>query len=256
MQAVTSSGCFFIDASVIFSEILQENIARLEKFKKDVDSHKVQCFFTDSVKGECDEKIEKTQNFLGNIIRESVAVAFEYSRRDRKVPFGSPVTPEDIVALEELFSSIHGSVTRAALPLTSPIQIVEEWIITLIGERLERGIELSIPQLLVELVKKLLLLTASIRDPYDELVTFERRFAKRNDIIPDASAINSLESLGIHDPDATHIACAVCYSMKSGQKSVFVTFDYSSILSKKDAIKNKLKQICCDPLYAIYHLTL
>lgn len=254
MQDSIPSGCFFIDTSVVLAEILRESTPRLEKFKKDVNFHKVPCYVTDSVRRECDSKIENTLNFLGNIIRESVAVSLETSRQKRKVPMESLMTPEDIVALEELFSSLY-SVTKATLPLASPIRIVEEWAVSFLGERLEQGIEISVSQFLIELVKKLLSLTASIQDPYDELVTFEKSFAQRINIVVDSRIIDPLRSLGVHEPDATHIACAICHSMASRQKTVFVTLDYGSILSKKDDIKNALKQICCDPLYAIYYLT-
>jgi len=254
LQASTPTGCFFTDTTVILSEILREHIARLEKFKKDVNFHNVPCFITDSIKQECDTKIENTVNFLGNITRESIAMALEDSRKNRRVPIESPMTSEDIIALEELFSLLHKA-TRATLQLTSPIQIVEEWAITFLGEILERGTEINISQFLVELVKKLLSLAGSIQDPYDELITFERSFVKKINIVVDASIVDSLRGLGIHEPDATHIACATSHSIRSGQRSVFVTFDYGSILSKKNDIKNALNQICCDPLYAIYHLT-
>jgi hypothetical protein len=253
LTASTSSGCFFLDSSVLLSEILRENIARLDKFKKDVNLHGIQCFFTQSVKDECDEKIERTLNFLGSVIRESVAITLEDSMRRKNTPIDSPMTAEDIVALEELFSMLHGA-TRATLQLTSPIQVVEEWSVAFLGERLQQRTATSISQFLVELVKKILSLSGSIQDPYDDLVTYEASYAKSKNIVVDAPIVDSLRGLGVHEPDATHVACAICHSVRSGEKSVFVTFDYGSILSKKEDIKGTFNQICCDPIYALYHL--
>lgn len=228
---------------------------RIEKFKKDANTNRVPCFICNSVKLECDKRIETTLNYLGTIVRESVKFALEESRRIRGVSADSPITSEDIIALEELFSTLHGATRAIQLPLISPIRIVEEWAVAFLGEKLEQGVSISIPQFLVELIKKLLALTSSIQDPYDELVTFETSFARKISVTVDQPIIDSLHGIGIHEPDATHIASAVANQTNSREKTVFVTIDYGSIIAKQSEIRRLINIMCCDPLYAIYHLT-
>lgn len=248
-------GCFFLDTCIILSEVLRENTPRIEKFKNDVETYSVPCFVCDSVRIECAEKIEATLNFLGNVVRESVRFAPEESRRNRRIPADSPITSEDIIALGNLFCQLHGSARAAQLPLINPIRIVEEWAIAFLGEKLQEEGSTSIPEFLVELIKKLLALTGSIQDPHDELVTFETSFARKISVVVDQPIVDSLCTIGIHEPDATHIASAVANQTKSHEKTVFVTIDYGSIIAKQDHIKRTINIACCDPLYAIYYLT-
>lgn len=244
-----------MDTCIILSEILKENTPRIEKFKNDANTNSVPCFICDSVRLECDERIEFTLNFLGNVVRESVKFALEEFRGIRGISADSPITSEDIIALEKLFSSLHGAARATQLPLLSPIRIIEEWAIAFLGEKLEQGVSTSIPQFLVELVKKLLALTGSIQDPYDELVTFETSFARKISVTVDQPFVDSLHGIGIHGPDATHIASAVANQTNNREKTVFVTIDYRSIIAKQNEIKRVVNIACCDPLYAIYHLT-
>lgn len=233
---------------------MKQNTPRIDKFKRDIDFHGIPCYISDSVRQECETKVTDTINFLGTIIRESVKLTLEESRRIRRISIKSPITSDDIIALEKLFSTLHGAMRAIELPLFGPIQIVEEWAVAFLGEKLEQEVSIDIGQFLVELVKKLLALTSSIEDPYDELVTFERSFAKKINIVADASIIDLLRrGIGIHEPDATHIASAITHQANSNEKTVFVTLDFSSIICKQDEIK-KLNIVCCDPLYAIYHL--
>jgi len=234
---------------------LKENTSRIEKVKKDVNTYTIPCYICDSVRLECDKKIENTLNFLGTIVRESVKFALEESRRIRRISVDSPITSEDIIALEKLFSSLYGAARATQLPLLSPIRIIEEWVVAFLGEKLGQGSSTSISQFLVELIKKLLALTSSIQDPYDELVTFETSFARKITVIVDQPIVDSLHGMGIHEPDATHIASAVAHQTNNNEKTVFVTLDYDSIIAKQNEIKRVVNIVCSDPLYAIYHLT-
>jgi hypothetical protein len=234
---------------------LKENTPRIEKMKNDVNANSVPCYICDSVGRECKEKIESTLNFLGTIVRESVKFGLEESRRIRGISADSPMTSEDIIVLEKLFSTIHGAVRAIQLPLISPIRIIEEWAIAFLGEKLEQGVSTSIPAFLTELVKKLLALTGSIQDPYDRLVTFETMYAKKISVTVDQPIVDSLCRIDVHEPDATHIASAVAHQVDSHEKTVFVTIDYGSILARQDEIRKLFSCECSDPLYAIYHLT-
>jgi len=249
----TSSGCFFLDTVTLLSEILKENISRIAKFKQDVSLHNIPCYICGSVEKECYDKVESTINFLGTVIREGIRIHLQESRRNRRISTASSMTSEDVIALEEIFTMLHGAVKVSAISLSSPLKIIEEWAVTFLGEKLEQGVQIGIPEFLTELLTRILTLTSSIQDPYDELVTFERSFAKKINVSVDASIVDSFKSVGIHEPDATHLASAFTHQSSNNEKTVFVTLDYSTVLSHKDEAKS-LGIVCCDPIYAIYYL--
>jgi len=255
VQSPISDGCFFLDTCVIFSEILKENRARIEKFKKDINNHSVQCYISASVNRECEEKLEATLDFIGNMVRESVHGALEESRSNRGISMTDPLASEDMIALDELFRALQDVArTIRPLPLLSPVSVIEEWVITFLEKKLEEGTQLGVPEFILELVKGLLVLTSSIQDAYDELVTFEMRFIRKTAEALDIPVINALRRTGIHDPDTTHISSALSHQAESNEKAVFVTFDYYSIISMREDIKRLTGIVCCDPLYAIYYL--
>jgi len=102
---------------------------------------------------------------------------------------------------------------------------------------------------------KLLVQFISLEDA-DDIVEFERGFVKVKTIVPDSSIIDALKGIGIHEPDNVHVASAFLHQAESGEKAVFSTLDYKSVLGKRNLIWDQLKMKieCCDPLYALYHL--
>lgn len=255
VQSPISGACFFVDTCVIFSEVLKENRARIEKFKKDIANHSVPCYIAASVNRECEEKLETTLDYLGNMVRDSVNGALEESRNNRGISITAPMTTEDMIALDELFRALQDIArTIRPIPLLNPVSVIEEWVVTFLQKKLEEETQLGVPEFILELVKGLLTLTSSIQDPYDELVTFERKFIKKIATAVDNPIINALRRIGIHDPDTTHIASAVNHQIESHEKTVFVTFDYRSIISMREEIERQVRIVCCDPLYAIYYL--
>ena len=254
MSRSTSIGCFFLDTCIVLSEILNENTSRIEKLKKDSNFHKIPCFISDSVKQESYEKVTQAANFLGETVRDTIQYSLLESRKKRNVSPEDPIISDDIKALEDLFSYYHNAVRTTKKGLPRPVSIIEEWIITYLGEMLDKGVALKIPQFLLELIKMLLKLTSSLEDSYDELVTFQRGFLKIKSEILDANTIPALQNLGFHKPDCLHIASAISHQTSADEKTVFVTLDFTSILRKRHVIKKKLKIECCDPLYALHHL--
>jgi len=250
----SSVGCFFLDTCILLSDILKENVARIEKLKKDSFLHNIRCYISDSVVKESYEKIQETCNFLGNIVRDTVKYQLEEFRKRRNIPLDSSLTSDDMKALEELFSCYQDAVRTSKVSLPSPITLIEEWTISFLGEKLDKGTAINIDQFLLELVKKLLELTSSIENLYDNLVTFERDFVKKKSVAVDAVIINTLQSIGIHKPDDCHIASAFAHKSIAKEKTVFVTLDFGSILDKRELILKQLNLVCCDPLYALYHL--
>jgi len=253
LKDLLSSGCFFLDTTILLSQILKENSVRIEKLKNDIKSYKIPCYISDSVQNECKDKIEKALNFVGQIVKDTINLRLEEERTRRRISLTSPISSDDIIALEKTFSLLHGAM-KASHKLTNPIEVIEEWTIKYLGEKLEQGTIFDKNQFMMELVKNILKVTSSIQDPYDELVTFERSFARKINVVIDLRIVDSLLNIDIHKPDSIHLACAWCHQINSNERTVFVTFDFSSIISKQDEIRKLLNLVCCDPLYAIYHL--
>lgn len=250
----SSVGCFFLDTCIILSDILKEDTPRIEKLKKDSSFHKIPCYISISVKKESYEKVQETLNFLGNVVRETIKYQLEESRKKRNITLETSMNSDDIKALEDLFSSYQNAMRTSKIGLASPIALIEEWIISFLGEKMAKGVTIDVNQFLLELVKKLLELTSLIEDLYDELVTFQKSFVQTKDISVDAVIIKTLQSIGIHKPDDYHIASAFSHQTVTKEKTVFVTLDFNSILSKRDLILKQINLVCCDPLYALYHI--
>jgi len=248
------SGCFFLDTCIILSDILNEQSSRINKLKSDSSFHKIACHISDSVKDETYEKVRQTSDFLGSIVRETIRYHLEEIRNKNGIPLTNPMDSSDIKALEDLFTYYQNAIRTTSIGLSNPISLIEEWTISFLGEQFDKGAIITIDHFLTELVKKLLTLTSSIEDSYDDLVTFQKRYVTIKNIIVDSRIASSIENLGIHKPDSLHIASAISHQASTGQKVVFVTLDFHSILDKKDLLKEQANLLCCDPLYALYHL--
>lgn len=241
-------GYLFLDSCVILSEILGQTIGRITKLKKDIiGQHLVKCFFSDSIKVECDKKMKKTTDFIGRTLKESIETTL---LERRKTNPSTPLDYQDILALEDIFTVWRMSAKGG--PLISPIEAIEEWAITFLGEKVTQPTPVDTHTFLLELTKRTLLLMAKVQSPYDELITFEKGWLQKTDEIPDPEAIKAMSQIGIHMDDVNHIAVAV-NRIKHGERAVFVTMDHR-ILSRREEIFARVKIKCSDPIYAIYHL--
>jgi len=233
---------------VILSEIVGQTIGRITKLKKDiVGQDLVTCFFSDSIKTECDKKMNQTTDFIGKTLKESIETSL---LEQRKTNPNIPLDYQDILALEDVFMIWRMS-TRGG-PLISPIEAIEEWAITFLGEKVIQSMSIDIHAFLLELTKRTLLLMAKMQDPYDELITFERGWLQKTNEVPDPEAIKIMIQIGIHMDDANHIAVVVNH-IRREERAVFVTMDHR-ILSRREEISAEVGVKCCDPIYAIYHL--
>jgi hypothetical protein len=114
----------------------------------------VPCYVSESVKDESHEKVKNTCDFLGNVIRETIKYALLDNREKKGMPATTPMTSDDIKALEELFSYYHSAVRVTRIGLPSPIAAIEEWAIGFLGDKLDKGIKIDINQFLLELINK------------------------------------------------------------------------------------------------------
>lgn len=252
----TYTGCFFLDSNIPISDILNEKNPRIEKLKNDSRINNICCYISDSVKQEITDKVTKTTDYLGNVVRQIIHLTLEESRRNRGIDLATPMTSEDIRVLEDLFASFHNVIRWSDASLLSPISAIEEWAISFLAEKFDQGISIDIHKFILELTMKLLKFSSDMQDIYDHLIEFEKGYIKTKTIVPDPQIVIALNNLGLHAPDDFHVASAYFYQTNNSENVVFVTFDYKTILQKRYSIWNMNILIkCSDPLYAIHHLS-
>lgn len=254
MTSPSPFGCFFLDTNIILSDILKENTPRIEKLKKDSSFHGISCYITDSIEKESYEKVQQTSDFLGSTVRETIRYYMLESRKKRGIPLADPITSDDVKTLEDLFAAYHDAIRTYRLGLSSPVSLIEEWAVSFLGNKIDQRVSITINQFLIELVKTLLKLISSLEDSYDDLVKYQRGFVKVRNITLDSRIVSSVKNLDIHKPDCDHIAGALIHQTSTGEKTVFVTLDFRSILTKRCVIVAQLGLECCGPLYAVHHL--
>ena len=159
----------------------------------------------------------------------------------------------DLLALEDLFSICHNTARSRRLSLIKPLNVVEEWAIGFIGDKLNNGDKISVNDFLVELSKKLLETTSKIEDLYDNLIEFELGHIKTKVIPVNGLLVNMIHDEGVHTPDDVHVAVAYTYQVSNNEKVVFVTQDYGVISKKTNLFRQNVAIELSDPLYAVYH---
>lgn len=246
---------FFLDTNIVISDILNENNPRINKLKNDAQLNKIPCYISDSVKDEVKSKVQKTTDFLGNIVRETVSTALVEARNKRKISLNAPIDFYDVKALEDLFSEYHGT-TRRQGSLVGPLSEVEQWSIQFIADKLNNGLDITIEEFLVELTKTLLVSISAIEDVCDNLVEFEKGHI-RTKVVQVDTKIKQIaklaEGYGVHHPDSMHIACAYQYQSLKNEQAVFATEDYGIIKQKQSLWEHNIHIEISDPLYAFYH---
>jgi predicted nucleic acid-binding protein len=258
--AVMPARCFFLDANIVISQILNENDPRISKLMEDSKSQKIPCYISQTVKLEVANKVSRTTDYLGNTIRQTIKTALEDQRTRRNIPLDAPMDYEDVNALEDLFSVCHASARRQGAGqggcLVGPLTAIEEWSVKFIAQKLNNGDSFTIDDFILELTKVLLSTTSTIRDVFEYLVEFERGHIKIKTVNIDPQVrrvANIAEGYGIHHPDSLHIACAYYYELINHELSVFTTQDYGVINHRPDLLTHRIYARISDPLYALYH---
>jgi len=255
---VQKAKCFFLDANIVISDILNENDVRINKLKTDSTVNNVPCYISDSVRDEVKKKIVDTTNFLGSLVRDTIQATLADARSRQNIPLDNYIDFYDIKALEEMFSIHHGTVRQRGNSLVGPLKEVEQWAIQFIADNLNKGRCITIGDFLRELTKILLADISEIMDVCDNLVEFEKGYIRVKTVPHDSNVkrVSRLieEACNIHYPDNIHVACAYQYQVLKNEQVVFATQDYG-IINKKQSLWNR--KVCVeisDPLYAFHHL--
>lgn len=237
---------------MIFSEILGQNKTRMDKFRRDVSHFNVTCYVSETVALECREKIERTTDFLGNVLSNIVTTYLEGTPRQRDLTVVKP-SNRDLHVLKEAFLTINQNVRHLDL-ITDPFQAVEEWIVTELEREITKPSGICLQDVILLLTTEILRGINDLQSDFERIVDLEADYVRRSLLQPDQPMINLLVANGLHRADATHISVVVSHVRSRLGEAVFVTFDYVSIIMKWKAILKVAGVVCCDPIYGVSHL--
>lgn len=250
--------CLFLDSCVVFAEILEENKDVMEKLKLDVKRRRIPCYISESAKIECERKLDYTQRFLGSVFRTVAEGHFNFCRQQMGKNPSDPISEDDFQIFASLFNELRKSVS---LILQQPLRTLEIKMVAAAENIAKKGPKTDFGSFLQRFVTEALLLAAHIRIHKVKFITNEQGFFKRNPILPNTRVSNQLLAKirssrrhPFHKGDADNISSAWAHMNKTGQITVFTSFDFKSIISHAEEIFKLIKLHCVDPLYAVHFI--
>jgi hypothetical protein len=261
LNDVPIAGCFFLDSSVILSEILGDNHARMAKFKEDVKNHSLSCFFSDSVVRECEDKINKTINFLEFVLKDIIIKYLEGIMMEPRDLSTSEISNEDLRTLQYAFLTVNHA-TRDFDLLEDPFQAIEEWVIEKLEKEVEKPKKGFVSDFILLITAKILEAITKLNSDLENYLEFENGFFNKQSEQPDEAIVKLLTTnqgkYTIQKQDALNISVVSTYQNRTKMKAVFLTFDYFSILLKWETLQDRnpelMKIDCCDPIYGLSFL--
>lgn len=247
------SGCFYLDSSIVFSEVLEQNKPRMDKFKGDVNNHNITCLVSTSVIEECQGKIEKTTDFLGSTLKDVLVAYLEGIRTTPRDLSSTKPSNEDLHVLQEAFLTVKQTAREFDL-ISDPFQAIEEWVVSKLDKEIEKPKGSFLSDFVLALTGTILKEINSLQSDFERLVELEDDYITQSDQKTDAGTIDTLVGIGVHRPDADHISVIESHRRNKGGKAIFLTFDYKSILLKSGKIRKVNNIECCDPIYGLSYL--
>lgn len=228
----------------------------MTKFRKDVNKHNITCFVSSSVVQECQTKITNTTMFLDNVLRKEIIKYLEglVTKRDLSQ---SKVSNDDLFAIKDAFLYV-GKTVRDSRLFIDPFEAIEEWIVEKLEEEVEKPEKVTLEKFLSTLTIAIIQEITKLENDFENLVELENDYVTNSDQPPNAEIIKILERHGMQKLDATHISVVYSHQKARGNKAVFLTFDYKTIILKWEDIQNRNPKImeidCCDPIYGLSFL--
>jgi len=247
------SGCLYLDSCVLLSEILEQNKSRMSKFKNDVKQYNITCYVSQGVIDECKEKLEKTTDFLGNILRDTIVVYLEGIRTNPRDLSCTEPSNEDLHIIEETFLTVNQAAREFDL-VSDPFQAVEEWVVAELEREMRKSKKSSLSDLVLKLTAAIMKEINDLESDFERIVELEADYIIKSTQAPCAEIRDILVQNGIHRPDADHISVIESHRRNLSGKAIFLTFDYKSIILRAKMIRRLTNIDCCDPLYGVSYL--
>jgi hypothetical protein len=238
----------------VLSDVLGQNKSRMDKFKNDVKNYGISCLVSKTVQNECEDKIKRTTDFLGNTLKDVLVAYLEGVRGPTRDLTSAKPSNNDLHIIEEAFLTINQSAREFDL-FSDPFQAIEEWIVTSLDSEVTKMSEVSLSDFVQRLTATVLKEITQLLSDFETLVELEGDYVMKSSEIPDPVAIGNLLTIGIHQSDAAHISSVKSHVRHTGQNAIFITFDYRSILLKgARALTQASGIVCCDPIYGLSHI--
>jgi len=248
-------GCLFLDSCVAFAEILEENKEIMEALKLNVKRRKIPCYISESAKIECERKLNRTQKFFESVFRIFAEEYFNFCRQQIGKDPNDPISKDDFQIFASLFNELRKSVS---LVLQQPLRTLEIKMVMTLDQVVKKGSKISFSSFLQKFITEALLLAAHIKIQKVRFITNEQGFFKKNTVLPDNRISNRLlanigasKRFPFHKEDADNISSAWSHMNTTGQKTVFTSFDFRTVISHAEKIYELIRLHCIDPLYAV-----
>ena len=251
-------GCLFLDSCVVFAEILGEYGKVMDKLKLDAKRRNVPCYVSESAKAECERKLKNTQGFFGTVFRTFAEVHFNLCRQQIGKSPSDPISRDDFKIFASLFNELRISGTAV---LQKPLRELEIEMVVSAEDLIRKGSTIDFASFMQIFISQALVLAANLKIRSIKYITNEQGFFKKNSALPDNSISAKLlanvhgdQSHPFHKDDADNISSAWSHMNSSGQNTVFISFDFRTVISHAEEIFNLIKLHCADPLYAVHFL--
>jgi len=239
----------FLDSSVVLAHLTEQHRKVLDKLKKDTAKHHLDCAVSNSVIEECEKKMRGLTDFLGDILTDLIKNKVSKQRNINNRSLSEPIDYHDLLAIEQAFFQIYPK--RGTI---LDLKTIETLVVDFFDKESSSEKPLNLIEGLIQLNALILKLISDINTRLDIAIRIRHELAKPLNVAPKQTDVALLEVIGLDSDDAKHIASAI-EAQRNGYctKAVFVTVDYSTILTHQADILNKLQIWCTDPLYAAYH---
>lgn len=251
-------GCLFLDSCVVFAKILAESERVMDKLEQDVKRKGVSCYFSESVKVECARKLNTTEVFFQQVFRTFAEGHFNFCRQQLGKNLKDPLSEDDFQIFASLFTQLRISTTAV---LQEPLRTMEIEMALALESVTKKGVKMDFSSFLQNFISQALLLTAHIKIQKVKFITNEQGFFKSNKVLPDNNTTAQLmtkvhRQVGypFHMEDADNISSAWSHMKNTGQKTVFASFDFRTVIFHAEEIFQIIGLRCADPLYAVHFL--
>jgi hypothetical protein len=230
----------------------------MDKLKLDIQRRSVPCYISTSAINECTHKLDFTENFFGNVFRTFAEGYFNNCRQQQGKSPNDPISKGDFRIFAGLFNEFRKNI---GFVLQRPLRELEKKMILNVEQILRTKAKINFNSFLNGFIAQALFLSAHLRIQKVKFFVNEQGFFKKNSIMPDTNTtnrllanVNSSQRFPFHREDADNISSAWAYMNKSGEKTVFASFDFRTVISHAEEIFKIISLQCTDPLYAVHYL--
>jgi len=257
-MSASPKGCLFLDACVVFAKILGESEKIMDKLELEAKRKGIPCYFSESVKVECERKLNFTETFFEKVFRVFAETHFSFCRQQLGKNPKDPLSKDDFQIFASLFTELRMS---TAAVLQQPLRTLEIEMVLAAEDLIRKGLKMDFSSFLQNFIREALLLAVHIRIQKVKFITNEQGFFKKNGVLPDNNITTQLlakvsrpKGYPFHKEDADNISSAWSHMNNTKEKTVFASFDFRTVISHAKEIYTIIGIRCADPLYAVHFL--